>query len=381
MIPILNLTRQYEGLRADIEPLLLDVAASGYYILGPHVKAFEEEIASYLGVKHAIGCANGTDALFLAMKALGIGKGDEVITTPFTYIATSEAIIQAGGTPVFVDIDPATFNVDITQVESAITPNTKAILPVHLYGQPTDMDELMAVAGKHNLKVVEDCAQAIGAHYDNQSVGGFGDIGCFSFFPTKNLGAMGDGGLLTTNDDELAEKLRMLRVHGSKERYYHEMSGINSRLDEIQAAILRVKLKHLDTYNSRRQAIAKRYTELLASVSECVITPATGDKRNHVYHQYTVRIKGNDGNLRNRIQEKMVELGVQSMIYYPVPQTRQESHAHLKCNPEAFKQTEIACNEVLSLPVFPELTDEEVDKVAKVLAQCATEISALTPAS
>ncbi len=381
MIPILNLTRQYEGLRAEIEPLLLDVAASGYYILGPHVNAFEEEIANYLGVKHAIGCANGTDALFLAMKALGIGKGDEVITTPFTYIATSEAIIQAGGTPVFVDIDPTTFNLDVTQIESAITPNTKAILPVHLYGQPVDMTELMVIANTHNLKVVEDCAQAIGAHYDNKSVGSLGDIGCFSFFPTKNLGAMGDGGLLTTNNDALAEKLRMLRVHGSKERYYHQLSGINSRLDEIQAAILRVKLKHIDTYNTRRQAIAKRYTDLLVSASQYIATPVTGDNRTHVYHQYTVRIKGNDGSLRNRIQEKMTECGVQSMIYYPVPQTRQESHAHLNCNPDDFVQTEMACNEVLSLPVFPELTDEEVDTVATVLAQCATELSTLTPTS
>lgn len=367
MIPILELTRQYARFQKEINQALTNVAASGHYILGPNVQAFEEEAARYLGVKHAIGCASGTDALFLAMKALKIGSGDEVLTTPFTYIATSESIALAGAKPVFSDVDRGTFNLNTTKLESLITPRTKAILPVHLYGLPANMEPIMDLARKHNLYVVEDCAQAIGAEYKGRKVGSIGDVGCFSFFPTKNLGAFGDGGLVTTNDDTLADRLRMLRVHGSRTRYYHEEAGLNSRLDEMQAAILRIKLPCIDEFNARRNEIARRYDELLAPLSQYLEIPLIPEGRTHVFHQYTIKLKTDNRELRDRLQGALREAGVMSMIYYPVPLYEQQTHAALNCNPADYPQSERLRYQVLSLPMFPELTDHEIQTVVQTL--------------
>lgn len=370
MIPILRLDRQYDRFKEVFNQALADVAASGKYILGPNVNAFEEEMAQYLGVKHVIGCASGTDALLLALKALNVGKNftdyDEVITTPFTYIATSESIVQADAVPVFVDVDPVTFNIDVSQLEAKITPRTKAILPVHIYGQPANMDEILAVAKKHNLKVIEDCAQAIGAQYNQTKVGGLGDVGCFSFFPTKNLGCMGDGGMVTTNCDELADRLKMLRVHGSKVRYYHEEAGLNSRLDEMQATILRIKLKHIDEFNANRNKVAKAYTEGLKDV-EGIITPAISDNRNHVFHQYTIKLKTQNPTLRDAIQKQLNEAGIGCMIYYPVPCYAQQTHGNLNLNPADFPVCETIKTQVLSLPMFPEMTEDEIKQVIETV--------------
>jgi len=362
-------------LKDQINEALIRVAASGHYILGPEVKAFEEEMAQYLGVKHVIGCANGTDALFLALKALRIGEGDEVITTPFSYMATSESIVRAGAKPVFIDIEPCSMNFDVQLLEAAITPKTKAILPVHIFGQATNMDEVRRVAQAHNLAIVEDCAQAIGAEFKGQKVGGIGEIGCFSFFPSKNLGCMGDGGMCTTNDDELAERLRMLRVHGSRQRYYHEEPGLNSRLDELQAAVLRIKLQHIDEWNHARQAVANRYDELLKPlVGKYLELPSRHSDGQHVFHQYTIQLKGSNepAKLRAEVQKKLQEAGIQSMIYYPVPLYRQQTHADLHLNPADYPTCEQVSDQVLSLPMFPELTASEQEQVADALNRVLT---------
>lgn len=369
MIPILNLTRQYEQLKDKINQALIDVAASGHYILGPQVTGFEQEMAAYLGVKHVIGCANGTDALFLALKALKIGDGDEVITSPFSYMATSESIVRAGAKPVFVDIQPCSMNFDIEKLEAAITPKTRAILPVHIFGQAVDMDAVREIAAKHKLAVIEDCAQAIGSEFKGAKVGGLGDIGCFSFFPSKNLGAFGDGGMCTTNDDALAERLRMLRVHGSRKRYYHEEPGLNSRLDEIQAAILRVKLPHIDEWNHARQAVANHYDALLKPLAEHLEVPYRDERSQHVFHQYTIQLKGAEpAKLREAIQKKLQDAGVQSMIYYPVPLYKQQTHADLQIDPATFPVCEAVSDRVLSLPMFPELRLDEQEQVVNALS-------------
>jgi dTDP-4-amino-4,6-dideoxygalactose transaminase len=367
MIPILNLTRQYDRLKDKINQAMIDVAASGHYILGPNVQAFEKEMASYLDVKYVWGCANGTDALFLALAALKIGAGDEVITTPFSYMATSESISRVGAKPVFTDIDPATFNMDLDGLEALITPNTKAIIPVHLYGQSVDMDRLMAIAKKHNLAVIEDCAQAIGAEWKGRKVGTIGDIGCFSFFPSKNLGAFGDGGMVTTNDEPLSERLKMLRVHGSRKRYYHEEAGLNSRLDELQAAILRVKLPFIDEWNGNRRNIAHRYNELLKPLASVLETPIEAEHTVPVYHQYTLKFKTETAELRDRVQAELQQEGVQTMIYYPVPLYSQQTHADLGLKPSDFPLTERVSHQVLSLPIFPEMTEEEQNTVVEAL--------------
>jgi dTDP-4-amino-4,6-dideoxygalactose transaminase len=288
MIPILDLTQQYEQLKPQIEKAVLDVLSSGTYILGKNVTSLEQEIAAYIGTKNAVSVANGTDALHLALRALDIGPGDEVITVAFTFIATTEVVGLVGATPVFIDVEPDTFNIDYTQLETKITPKTKAIIPVHLYGQPVNINPILDIAKKYNLYVIEDCAQAIGSSYNGKKVGSFGDIGCFSFFPSKNLGCMGDGGIITTNSDFLAERIKGLRNHGGKVRYYHDELGLNSRLDEVQAAILRIKLPHLDKWNARRREIAYKYNELLKDVQE-IQTPVELDNTYCVYHQYTVK--------------------------------------------------------------------------------------------
>lgn len=370
MIPILNLIRQYEQLKDKIDQALIRVAASGHYILGPEVTAFEREMADYLNVKHVIGCANGTDALYLALKALKIGAGHEVITSPFSYMATSESIARAGAKPVFVDIEPDTMNFDVQKLEAAITANTKAILPVHIFGQAVNMDAVNHIARTHHLSVIEDCAQAIGSAYKAQKVGGLGDIGCFSFFPSKNLGAFGDGGMCTTNQDDLAERLRMLRVHGSRKRYYHEEPGLNSRLDEIQAAILRVKLPHIDEWNHARQAVANHYDTLLKPLAHFLQTPYRHPDSQHVFHQYTIQLKGeHPAQLRATIQQKLQEAQVQSMIYYPVPLYAQQTHADLNLNAADYPMCEAVSDRVLSLPMFPEIRLDEQEQVVKALSE------------
>lgn len=376
MIPIFQINRQYEQFQQAFNEALTAVAASGQYILGPQVSAFESEVARYLGVPHAIGCASGTDALILAMMALRIGPGDEVITTPFTFIATSEAIVHVGATPVFVDVDPQTFNLDVDQIESAITPRTRAILPVHLYGLPASMAAIQALAKRHGLFVVEDCAQAMGAAINGQKIGAIGDIGCFSFFPTKNLGAFGDGGLLTTHDDALAERLRMLRVHGSRQRYYHDEPGLNSRLDEMQAAVLRVKLPHLDAFNAARQRIARTYTEGLRALGDQLITPITPPGMTHVFHQYTVQLRTDDPTARDRLQQTLAQAGVGAMIYYPIPLYDQKTHADLHCDRQAYPQCERLRTRVLSLPMFPELNADEQQYVMDTLMEVVPRVLA-----
>ncbi len=374
LIPILELTRQYSRFASDINKTLTDVAASGYYILGPNVKAFEEEMAQYLGVNHAVGCASGTDALLLAMKALKIGAGDEVITTPFTFIATSEAIVQAGASPVFVDIDPDSFNLNVQELEAKISAKTKAILPVHLYGLPANMDEIKALAESHKLFIIEDCAQAIGADYKGQKVGSIGDIGCFSFFPTKNLGAFGDGGLLSTNNEELAARLRMLRMHGSQTRYHHEESGLNSRLDEMQAAILRIKLPHIDEFNQSRQKLAQKYNQLLAPFSEYITAPSIPENMTHVFHQYTIKLKTDCPERRNAFQDALRDEGVMSMLYYPIPLYEQKTHQNLGCQASDYPVCETLRHQVLSLPMFPELSETEQNMVAQGIEKALAKV-------
>jgi len=356
-IPILDLRPQIAALRPDFEAAFARVLDSGQFILGPEEQAFEREAAAYLGVEHAVGLNSGTDALVIALRALGIGAGDEVITTPFTFFATAEATTLLGGTPVFVDVEPGSFNLDPARLEAAVTPRTRAILPVHLFGRPCHMDAIMAIAGRHGVKVVEDCAQSFGADWGGRRTGAIGHMGAFSFFPTKNLNAFGDGGMIATDDDELAALARMLRAHGARKKYYNEQAGYNSRLDELHAAMLRVKLPHLDAWNEGRRRAAACYNEALAGLDGLLLPdPVPG----HVFHQYTVRILGGR---RDAVQKALAGAGIGTMIYYPVPVHRlklyQESHAAISC-PVA----ESLGAEVLSLPIWPELagtaTQEQV---------------------
>ncbi len=371
MIPILDSKRQYATIGAEIEKEVVEVLRSGQYILGKHNKALEEELSKFIGVDHAVALNSGTDALHLALRALDIGKGDEVISTAFTFVATAEAIGIVGAKPVFVDIDKDTFNIDPAKIEAAITPKTKAIIPVHLYGQPADMDAIMDIARRHNLYVIEDACQAIGALYKGKMVGSIGDIGCFSFYPTKNLGAMGDGGLLTTNSENIKNRVLALRNHGGAIRYHHDEIGVNSRLDEVQAAILRVKLNHINEWNKKRRENAARYNELFAKCSD-VITPVELDDTYCVYHQYTVKIPNRD-NIHKMLQER----GIGAMLYYPIPLHMQKVHEYLGMGKGSLPNTEKNTEVVISLPMFPELTAEEQKTVADTLIQCIEESKAL----
>lgn len=371
MIPIFDSKRQYAQIGADIEMNVLEVLRSGSYILGQNTKALEQELADYIGVKYTVGLNSGTDALHLALRALDIGKGDEVITTAFTFVATAEAIGIVGATPVFVDIDADTFNIDPEMIEAAITPNTKAIIPVHLYGQPCDMDKIMDIAKRHNLHVIEDCCQAIGSTYKGQKVGTFGDFGCYSFYPTKNLGTMGDGGLLTTNSESLRDRAIALRNHGGAIRYHHDEIGVNSRLDEIQSAILRTKLPYIDEWNTRRREIAAYYNELF-STCEDIITPKELDNTYCVYHQYTVKVPN-----RDEIFEKMHDAGIGAMLYYPIPLHLQKVHNYLGMGKGSLPITEKNTEIVMSLPMFPELTREEQQTVANTLIKLVEESKVL----
>lgn len=359
MIPMVNLKAQYAGLKAEIEQGLADVMDSCAFILGPNVQAFEAETAHYLGVKHAIGVASGTDALHLALLAEGIGPGDEVITTPFTFIATAEAIRYVGATPVFVDIDAQTFNIAPQSIKAAITPKTKAVMPVHLFGQPADMMPIQRLCSRYDLKLIEDCAQSFGASIGGQQTGSFGDAAGFSFFPSKNLGAFGDGGLVTTNCDATAAKVKMLRNHGSEVRYYHDAIGYNSRLDEIQAMILRVKLKRINDYNRRRRRAAHLYSKLLADLP--VITPYEDGIGEHVYHQYTLLSERRDDVIK-ALQEQQIGCAV----YYPVPLHKQnvfkEAYAGV-----SLPVTESVAARCFSLPICPELQDADIARIVSVI--------------
>lgn len=358
MIPMVDLKTQYNSLRAEMDEALHKVFENTQFILGPNVQTLEQEIAAHLGVRHALSCASGTDALHLAIRAAGIGPGDEVITPTFTFIATAEAIRYVGATPVFVDIDPRTFNIDPQQVANAITDKTRALLPVHLFGQPADMPALMDIAKQHKLLMIEDCAQSYGAKIKKTATGAIGLAGCHSFFPSKNLGCYGDGGLVTTNDDALAEKIRVLRNHGSKVRYHHDVIGYNSRLDEIQAAILRVKLRHIDEYNTNRYRVAQEYSKQLKDV---VITPHEDGIGNHVYHQYTILSPRRDA-----IMQALTEKQIASAIYYPIPLHKQKAFGTEYADVRLPVSEQIA-SECLSLPIYPELSIEQIHKITDTI--------------
>jgi dTDP-4-amino-4,6-dideoxygalactose transaminase len=370
-IPPLDLKRQYQTIGAEVDAAVLSVLASGAYIGGPGVQAFEQEFAKYVGTTEAVGCNSGTDALYLALKILGIGVGDEVITTPFTFIATAEMISAVGAKPVLVDIDPDTYNIDLNKIAAAITPQTKAIMPVHLFGRPIDMTALMSIANTHNLKVIEDCAQSTGAEWAGQKTGNIGHVGCFSFFPTKNLGGCGDGGAITLNDPAGAADARMYREHGSRMRYYHEVVGINSRLDALQAAVLSIKLRYLDKWNAGRAVVADRYQQLLADMPGIMLPKPTPAPGKSAWNQYTIRVLGTDGvgggARRDAVRAKLQEAGVISMIYYPLPLHQQEVYKDLGYKTGDFPVTEEISHQVLSLPMFPEITAEEQERVAYAL--------------
>jgi dTDP-4-amino-4,6-dideoxygalactose transaminase len=362
-VPILDLKAQYASIKEEIQAAIHAVLENQHFILGPEVKALEKEIAEYCGTKYAVGVASGTDALILSLKACGIGPGDEVIVPSFSFIATADAVSLLGATPVFADIQPDTYNIDPAGIERLITPRTKAIIPVHLYGQAADMDPLLSLARTHNLKIVEDTAQAIGATYKGRRVAGIGDIGCISFFPSKNLGGYGDGGMVVTNSEEMHRHLVSLRAHGSIKKYFSEEQGWNSRLDELQAGILRVKLRYLDQWSSGRRKVADRYDELLAGLSE-VITPARNGFGDHVFHQYTVRVPHRDA-----LQKQLAMAGVTTMVYYPTPMHLQPIYATLGYREGDLPVTEAACQQVFSLPMFPELQSEQIEYVVDSLRQ------------
>lgn len=351
-LQMVDVVGQYQNIKPEVDAAVQRIMDSGQFILGKEVGELECQIAGYLGAKYAIGCASGTDALQIAMMALGIGAGDEVITTPFTFVATTETIVLLGAKPVYVDIDPKTFNIDPARIEAAITPRTKAIIPVHLYGQAADMDPIMDIGRKHHLKVIEDAAQAIGASYKGRKVCTFGDVSCISFFPSKNLGAFGDAGMVVCDDPALYEKLRMIVVHGSKVKYHHEILGVNSRLDTIQAAILSVKLRHLENWNNSRRRSASRYDALL--VGTPVTVPHVSPACSHIFHQYTIRAPKRDA-LAGHLKEK----GIPHAIYYPIPLHLQQAFLVAGNKKGDFPITEQACDEVLSLPMHTELTEEQ----------------------
>ncbi len=368
-VPVLNLKAQYAGIRSQIDAAVRSVLESGHFVLGPNVAALEEELGSFLGVARAVTMASGTDALHLALRALGVRAGDFVIVPAFTFVATATAVSYIGAQPVFADIEPGTFNLDPSHVNDCVegkgpgryvAESVKAMIPVHLYGQPADMEALLAVARSHGIAVVEDAAQAIGATYREKRVGGLGDVGCFSFYPTKNLGAMGDGGLATAQDPALGDHLLRLRVYGGRQRYLHEELGFNSRLDEIQAAVLRVKLGCLEEWTARRRAIAQRYRVGLAGLG--VGLPAERPDSTHVYHQFTIRLPDRDA-----VQRRMADRGVQTAVYYPLPVHLQPMYRELGYRSGDFPEAERAAREVLCLPMYPELTDGQADEVVEAV--------------
>lgn len=365
-IQMVDLKVQYQNIKAEVDAALQNVMNNTAFINGPEVKAFQEELEKHLGVKHVIPCANGTDALQIAMMALDLQPGDEVITASFTYVATAEVIALLKLKPVLVDVDPNTFNIDPAAIEKAITPKTKAIVPVHLFGQCADMDPIMEISRKHNLYVIEDTAQAIGAKYTHRdgsqtTAGCIGHIGATSFFPSKNLGCYGDGGALFTNDDKLAESMRMIANHGQKVRYYHDSIGVNSRLDSMQAAILRIKLRKLDEYTAARNRAADFYDRAFADIPQ-LKTPARANNSTHVFHQYTLVTSGID---RFQMQEQLAAKNIPSMVYYPVPLHMQKAYTDPRYKEGDFPITEELCKHVISLPMHTELTQEQLDLIVQ----------------
>lgn len=378
-ISVLDLKPQYEQIKEDILAAIERVLESGQFIMGPDVKLFEQEVAAYLGAKHAISVNSGTDALVIGLRSLGIGQGDEVITTPFSFFATAESISNVGAKPIFVDIDALSFNLNPAEIKNQITPRTKAIMPVHLYGQPAAMAKIMEIAQEYGLRVIEDCAQSFGARYggncsscedtcaetvrtslQGKFTGTIGHVGAYSFFPSKNLGAYGDGGMIVTNDDDVADLARMLRVHGARRKYHNELLGYNSRLDTLQAAILRVKLPHIDKWNEGRRKVAQNYNKMLAGVPG-VITPELAD--GHVFHQYTIRVLHGK---RDYLQQVLNEQGVGSMIYYPIPQDQLPLY---QGQYPAFPVSDRLATEVLSLPIWPELDHERQAFITQAIKQ------------
>jgi dTDP-4-amino-4,6-dideoxygalactose transaminase len=355
-VQFVDLKKQHESMSEEIQQAISNVIRNTAFILGEEVKLFEEEFAEFCGARYAIGVASGTDALELALRALSVGEGDEVITPANTFIATALAISHSGAKPVFVDVESQSHNIDISKIENAITKNTKAIIPVHLYGQPCDMDPILAIARKHDLRVIEDACQAHGALYKGKRAGTMGDIGCFSFYPAKNLGACGDGGCIVTNNETTVQSIRMLRDYGQSKKYQHDSVGFNSRLDSVQAAVLRVKLSRLKEWNEMRRKSAARYNEQLKNTS--VETPKELDHAYHVYHLYVIKVKQRDG-LRHYLSSK----GVAAGIHYPIPIHQQGAYSHLGYETGDFPVTEELASNILSLPMFPELTEEEVKYV------------------
>jgi dTDP-4-amino-4,6-dideoxygalactose transaminase len=366
LFPFLDLKVQFDGIRDEINGAIARVLESQQFVMGPEVSALEKELKRYVGCEYVFGCASGSDALLLSLMALGVGSGDEVITTPFTFVATASSIARLSARPVFVDIDPETYNLDPRHLENAITPRTKAIIPVHLFGLPSEMEAIMDVGRKHDLAVVEDAAQSLGAQYKGKFVGGIGTVGCFSFFPSKNLGGAGDGGLVTTNDPRLAEKLKVLRLHGSMTKYQYELLGMNSRLDALQAAILRVKLLHLDEWTAGRRHNANRYRELFVEygLNSHVNAPLAPLESVHVYNQFTIRTRQRDA-----LKQYLRDNGIPTEIYYPHPLHLQPAFANLAYKPGSFPESEDASTEVLSLPIFPELTEEQLRIVVRSIAE------------
>ncbi|MFH1782728.1 MAG: DegT/DnrJ/EryC1/StrS family aminotransferase [Candidatus Omnitrophota bacterium] len=364
-IDFFTLKRQYESIKDELKAPLENVLNSCGFILGKDVILFEEEFARYCNTDYGIGLNSGTDALFLACLACGIGKGDEVITMSYTYIATALAISMTGAKPVFVDIDKKIYNIDPVKIKKAITKKTKAILPVHLYGHAADMDPIMEIAREHNLKVIEDAAQAHGSLYKNKKAGSIGDIGCFSFYPTKNLGAFGDGGMALTRSEEMKKRLLLLRDYGRKDRYENIIKGYNSRLDTIQAAVLRVKLRYLDEWNEKRRKNASIYTDLFKKRGIDIVLPYEAEYAKHIYHQYVVRIKN-----RSKVIEYLTSKDIPTIIHYPIPVHLQEAYKELGHKKGDFPISEKCCEEVLSLPMYPELKEEEIKYIVDSLGEC-----------
>lgn len=371
LFPFLDLRGQFDEIREDVMAAVEKVFESQQFILGAEVQQLEEEIAKHTGCRYAIGCASGSDALVLSLMALNIGTGDEVITTPFTFVATAGAIARVGARPVFVDINRDTYNVDPANLQTAITSRTKAIMPVHLFGLVAPMKEITAIAQSHGLAVIEDAAQAIDADYQGSRAGNLGDLGCFSFFPSKNLGGAGDGGMVTTNDPNLADRLRLLRTHGSRSKYRHEILGFNSRLDALQAAVLRVKLGHLERWTSARRRHAKRYSVQFteAALKHSVQLPAEPQDARHVYNQFVIRTQA-----RDELREYLQDHGVPTEIYYPLPLHLQPAFKYLGYQSGAFPQAEAASREALALPIFPELTEEQQGTVVSAIANFFHEV-------
>ena len=360
----IDLPRQYQSIKKQVDNAVAGVIRSGRFILGPEVAALEKEVASFCGVKYAVAVASGTDALHLALLACGVGPGDEVITTPFTFIATTETIISCGARPVFADINPQTYNIDPAQIEPRITARTRAILPVHLFGQTAAMDPIKKLARQYELKVIEDCAQAMNSFYKGKHAGSLGDAGTLSFFPTKTLGGYGDGGMVITNNKKTAEKIKQLRNHGAVKKYYYKISGFNSRLDSIQAAVLRIKLRYLPKWTARRRRIAARYHQYLSGAG--IITPETAPGNRHCYNYYTIRVPGNK---RNRLRKYLSQRGITTEIYYPLCLHLQEVYKNLGYGKGAFPVAERCQNEVLSLPMYPELVEKQITTVSRSIVK------------